>query len=109
MADTPRAPTDVSSTPWRLPDVGRQRGVAGLEPGPDRVQRVGPEPVDVGVLPVVAADRHRGMPRSGQHRLDPGRSQLDPEGGATVADGLGQLGRHLVLHDVACQNPEARR
>ena len=73
------------------PDVGGQRGVALLEPGPDRVQGVGPEPVDELVLPVVTADGQRRVVRSDQHRLDPGRAQFDPERGAALVDGLARV------------------
>ena len=45
--------------PVPSPHVGGQGRVAVLHAGPDRVQRVRPQPVDELVLPAVAADRER--------------------------------------------------
>ena len=76
----------VSSTPWRRRTSSARAATALLQPGPDGVQRVRPHPVHELVLPVVAADGERRVVRTDQHRLDPGRPELDPQGGATVGD-----------------------
>jgi hypothetical protein len=72
--------------PVSLLDVGGQRRVTVLQTGPHRVERIRPPAVDELVLPAVAAHRERCVVRTDQHRLDPGRTQLDTECGPAFGD-----------------------
>jgi hypothetical protein len=84
-----------------LVDVRGQRRVALLQPGPDGLEGVRPHPVHELVLPVVAADRQRLVVRSDQHRFDPGRAELDPQGGAALGDVGGNVGHHASSYSSA--------
>ena len=81
--------------PVASPHVVGQGREALLQPCPDGVQRVRPHPVHELVLPVVAADGERSVIRTDQHRLDPGRPELDPQGRATAGDRCAGIHRHV--------------
>ena len=63
-----------------------QVGVAALHSRPDVVERVRPHPVDVRVLPVVAAGRERRPVLRDEAGLDAGGPELDPEDGTAAGD-----------------------
>ena len=106
--DSERADRDQLNVVASL-HVGKQSGVARLEPAPDRVQGVGPGPIDELVLPVMASHRNRRMVRSDQHRLDARRPELDSHSGAALDDGLARVGRHVAYPSWQSEKPWARR
>ncbi len=83
--------------PVLAPDVRGEPGVAVLESAPDGVERIGPGAVDELVLPSVTAHGDRLVVGSGQHGLDPGGTQFDPQGGPAGLDGGSGGGRRLAV------------
>jgi hypothetical protein len=84
MAEMPIEPTVSSATPWRRSTSATRSAYAACRPA-HLVDRVGPEAVDEGVLPRVAADReHRiGGVEIDQAGRDAGRANSIPRSGPT--------------------------